>query len=93
MIQALRSSPRSCRAARVAMLLGALSGVAAPAETLLVVRKTDNQVTFVDPGSGLALATVQTGFAPHEISVSPDGQRAVVSNYGTRDQPGGSVSI
>jgi DNA-binding beta-propeller fold protein YncE len=75
------------------LLLGVLVSVGAPADTLLVVRKTDNQVTFVDPGSRLALATVQTGFAPHEISVSPDGQRAVVSNYGTRDKPGASVSI
>jgi YVTN family beta-propeller protein len=36
---------------------------------------------------------VQTGFAPHEISVAPDGRRAVVTNYGTRDQPGSSVSL
>jgi DNA-binding beta-propeller fold protein YncE len=75
------------------LLLGVLASAAALAETLLVVRKTDNEVTFVDPGSGVALATVQTGFAPHEISVSPDGRRAVVSNYGTRDQPGTSLSI
>jgi YVTN family beta-propeller protein len=65
----------------------------ASAETLLVVRKTDNAVDFMDPGSGLRLASVHTGAAPHEISVSPDGKRAVVSNYGTREQPGSTVSI
>lgn len=65
----------------------------ASAETLLVVRKTGNAVDFVDPGSGLRLASVPTGTAPHEISVSPDGRRAVVSNYGTREQPGSTVSI
>lgn len=74
-------------------LLGALAAAGATAETLLVVRKTDSAVNFVDPGSGLVLATVQTGYAPHEISVSPDGRRAVVSNYGTREKPGTSVSI
>lgn len=65
----------------------------AGAETLLVVRKTGNAVDFIDPGSGLRLASVPTGNAPHEISVSPDGRRAVVSNYGTREQPGSTVSI
>jgi DNA-binding beta-propeller fold protein YncE len=89
-----RLTAHSSRAAHgMLLLLGVLASAAAPAETLLVVRKTDNAVTFVDPGSGVALATVQTGFAPHEISVAPDGRRAVVSNYGTRDQPGASVSI
>ena len=65
----------------------------ASAETLLVVRKTDNAVDFMDPGSGSRLASVLTGNAPHEISVSPDGKRAVVSNYGTREQPGSTLSI
>ena len=65
----------------------------ASAETLLVVRKTDNAVDFMDPGSGSRLASVTTGNAPHEISLSPDGKRAVVSNYGTREQPGSTLSI
>jgi DNA-binding beta-propeller fold protein YncE len=65
----------------------------AGAETLLVVRKTGNAVDFMDPGSGLRLASVPTGYAPHEVSVSPDGKRAVVSNYGTRGEPGSTLSI
>lgn len=63
------------------------------AETLLVVRKTADALDFVDPGSGLRLASVPLGHAPHEVSVSPDGRRAVVSNYGTREQPGSTLSI
>ena len=70
-----------------------LCALPASAETLLVVRKTDNAVDFMDPGSGSRLASVLTGNAPHEISVSPDGKRAVVSNYGTREQPGSTLSI
>jgi DNA-binding beta-propeller fold protein YncE len=63
------------------LLVATLAALPAPAETLLVVRKTDDAVDFVDPGSGLRLASVALGHAPHEVSVSPDGRRAVVSNY------------
>jgi YVTN family beta-propeller protein len=63
------------------------------AETLLVVRKSGNAVDFLDPGSGLRLASVAVGHAPHEISVSPDGRRAAVTNYGTRERPGSTLSI
>ena len=71
-------------------LLGAIDG---SAETLLVVRKTDNALDLVDPGSGLRLASVPLGHAPHEVSVAPAGRRAAVSNYGTRERPGSTLSI
>jgi len=70
-----------------------LAAGAAGSETLLVVRKTDNALDLVDPGSGLKLATVELGFAPHEVSVSPDGRLAAVSNYGTRERPGSTLSL
>ena len=73
-----------------AALLGATDG---SAETLLVVRKTDNALDFVDPGSGLRLASVPLGHAPHEVTVAPDGRLAAVSNYGTRERPGSTLSI
>jgi len=63
------------------------------AETLLVVRKTDDALDFMDPGSGVRLASVPLGHAPHEVSVSPDGKRAAVTNYGTRERPGSTLSI
>ena len=75
------------------LLAAALCALPAPAETLLVVRKSDDALDFVDPGSGLRLASVGLGHAPHEVSVSPDGRRAVVSNYGTREQPGSTLSL
>jgi len=71
----------------------ALAAASVSAETLLVVRKTDDAIDFVDPGSGLRLASVRLGHAPHEVSVAPDGNRAAVSNYGTREQPGATLSI
>lgn len=63
------------------------------AETLLVVRKSADALDFVDPGSGLRLATVAVGHAPHEVSVAPDGRRAAVTSYGTRERPGSTLSI
>ena len=65
----------------------------ATAETLLVVRKSADALDLVDPGSGLRLFSVAVGHAPHEVSVAPDGRHAAVSNYGTRERPGASVSI
>ena len=70
-----------------------LAATPSHAETLLVVRKTDNAVDFIDPGSGLRTGSVELGHAPHEISVSPNGKLAAVSNYGTGDRPGSTVSI
>jgi DNA-binding beta-propeller fold protein YncE len=79
------------------LLMGLLAAVlgAGPvdAETLLVVRKSDAAVDLIDPGSGARLASVSLGYAPHEISVSPDGRLAVVSNYGSRERPGSTLSI
>ena len=75
------------------LLVATLVAMPTPAETLLVVRKTDDAMEFVDPGSGLRLASVSLGQAPHEISAAPDGRRAVVSNYGTREQPGSTLSL
>jgi DNA-binding beta-propeller fold protein YncE len=74
-------------------LLALVFAAPVAAETLLVVRKSGDAVDFIDPGSGLRLATVATGYAPHEISVSPDGSQAAVSNYGDRGQPGTTISI
>lgn len=65
----------------------------AAADTLLVVRKSAAALDLIEPGSGLKLATVAVGHAPHEVSVSPDGRLAAVSNYGTRERPGSSISI
>ena len=66
---------------------------ASQAETLLVVRKSFNALDFIDSASGERVATVDVGAAPHEVSVSPDHRRAVVSNYGPPDRPGTTVRL
>lgn len=83
------------KAATKLMIVAAAWLAAAPlsADTLLVVRKTDDALDLIDPGSGLRLASVALGHAPHEVGVSPDGRLAAVSNYGTRERPGSTLSI
>jgi YVTN family beta-propeller protein len=65
----------------------------AEAQTLLVANKSDHTVDLVDLASGQSRATLPTGHAPHEIAVSPDGRRAVISNYGDREKPGNSLTV
>jgi DNA-binding beta-propeller fold protein YncE len=95
MLMSAVSAVRMRRVARSLLGVALLGIFASPlaAETLLVVRKSADAVDFVDPGSGLTLSSVPVGFAPHEISRSPDGRLAAVSNYGTRDRPGTTISL
>jgi YVTN family beta-propeller protein len=61
-------------------------------QRLLVTHEEEGVVTFLDPTSGEALGKVRVGFGPHEIVVSPDGRRAVTTNYGLA-QGGSSLSL
>ena len=83
------------RRSATAILLTALTLTAATssAGTLVVANKSEATVSLVDTGSGVVRATLPTGNAPHEVAVSPDGRLALVGNYGTRDQPGSSLTL
>lgn len=75
--------------------LGALLSVHTPRADdarLLVLNKTDNTLSIIDPASGSTVATVPTGEGPHEVAVSADGKTAFVANYGNQ-QPGNTLSI
>ncbi len=61
--------------------------------TLVVANMSDNTATVIDLDAGVALATLPTGSAPHEIAVTADGRRAVITNYGDRNGPGNSLTI
>jgi YVTN family beta-propeller protein len=54
------------------------------AGVLLIGNKGENTVSFVDLGSGKELGRSRTGDMPHEIAISPDGERAAVVSYGGR---------
>jgi len=59
----------------------------------LVVNKSSNTLSVVDPVTREEVKTLETGFAPHEVAVSSDGRFAYVTDYGTGDQPGSTVTV
>ncbi len=61
--------------------------------TIVITNKAPNTATIVDVGSGRSLATLPTGFGPHEVVLSNDGRMAVVTDYGTGPQPGSTLTV
>ncbi|MEJ1096471.1 MULTISPECIES: beta-propeller fold lactonase family protein [unclassified Pseudoxanthomonas] len=59
-----------------------LSAAVSHASELLVANKSADTVWRLSLKDGRRIGEFRTGDAPHEISVSPDGRTAVVSNYG-----------
>jgi YVTN family beta-propeller protein len=60
---------------------------------LVAGNKPANTVTIVDLASSRTLATLPTGFGPHEAAASHNGRWAVITNYGTGAQPGSSLTV
>jgi YVTN family beta-propeller protein len=60
---------------------------------LLVVNKAEASLSVVDLAQRGEIARIPTGDSPHEVAVSPDGQIAVVTNYGTRAEPGNTLTV
>jgi YVTN family beta-propeller protein len=90
--------------AAITLLLLAAPLLAGAGEgTLIVLNKSDHQAALVDPQRYTVLARVPTGKGPHEVAVSPDGQTAYVTNYGSfaifregerpRMEPGSSITV
>jgi DNA-binding beta-propeller fold protein YncE len=70
---------------------GALAEPSAPsASTLLIPRTAEGTLDFVDPGSGLRLASIALDTGPRQVSVSPDGKRAAVLGCGPSSMPDAS---
>jgi len=64
-----------------------------PHGTIVASNMRDNTATIINAASGKVLATLPTGEAPHEVATTHDGRWAVVSNYGTRERPGNSITV
>ena len=77
----------------VLLVLSTMPLASASAGTLVVANKSEATVSLVDTGSGEIRATLPTGNAPHEVAVSPNGSSRLVGNYGTRDEPGSSLTV
>lgn len=65
----------------------------AGAATLLVANKAEATLTLLDMPAGTAAATLPTGKGPHEVAVSPSGRLALVADYGTREEPGSTLTL
>jgi YVTN family beta-propeller protein len=59
---------------------------------LIILNKFDGTATLLDRRGGGEIAVLPTGRGPHEVAVSPDGQTAVVGNYGQRE-PGHTLTV
>ncbi len=55
-----------------------------PAQFLLVLNKTGNSLSILNPNNFKLVGTVPVGDGPHEVVITEDGTTAYVSNYGSR---------
>jgi len=79
---------------RLLMLVATcLLALAVHAGTLVVANKAEATVSLIDQASGEVVATLATGEGPHEVGISPDGRFALVTNYGTRESAGNSLTL
>ena len=65
----------------------------AAADTLVVLNKSEATASLIDLKSGEVVGTVPTGQSPHEAAASPDGKYVLVTNYGTQETPGRSLTL
>jgi DNA-binding beta-propeller fold protein YncE len=68
------------------------TGLLAQNGTILVLAKQANQLLFIDAASGKKVGSMAVGEGPHEITISTDGRKAYVANYGNQ-VPGSILSI
>jgi DNA-binding beta-propeller fold protein YncE len=77
----------------VALLLSLVLLPPAPAATLVVANKAEATLSLVDLAGGEVVATLPTGQGPHEVGISPDGRFALVTDYGTGQAPGSTLTL
>lgn len=58
-----------------------------------VINNHENSLALIDAQKHAVAAIVPVGNGPHEAVFTADGKNAIVSNYGTKDAPGNSLSI
>lgn len=65
----------------------------ASSATLVVANKAEASASLINLEDGKVIATLPTGNAPHEVGISPNGQLALVTNYGNRGNAGRSLTL
>jgi len=71
---------------KLAILLS-IAAASANAQTLVVLNKSDANVSLIDAESGATLAKMPVGRGPHEVALSTDGRIAYVANFGRYSIP------
>src|SRR5664279_6180725 len=61
---------------------GVVRAESTPSKALLILSKTDQTLSIVDPANLKVIAHMPSGPDPHEVVASTDGKLAFVSNYG-----------
>jgi YVTN family beta-propeller protein len=61
---------------------GAVRAESTPSKALLILSKTDQTLSIVDPANLKVIAHMPSGPDPHEVVASTDGKFAFISNYG-----------
>lgn len=75
----------------LAILLAASTALAQGKRDLLLIgNKSEDTLSFVNVGTLKEVARTTTGRGPHEVTVTPDGKKAFVSNY---EGPGDTISV
>jgi len=59
---------------------------------ILILNKSGNTAWQLNAKTGEKITEYNTGTAPHEVAISPDRNRAIITNYGD-DTPGNSLTI
>jgi DNA-binding beta-propeller fold protein YncE len=72
---------------------GPAAARSAAAPLLLVANKAEATLSVLELPGGKELARLQTGIGPHEVAISPDRRRAVISNYGDKNELGRSLTV
>ena len=72
-----------------------LLAAAAPvhADTLMVGNKAEHTVSFIDLATGKEVARRESGRAPHEMAVSPDGRTVVAVSYREQGYAGDTLHL
>jgi len=66
----------------LAFLCLLLATANAGAQTLVVLNKSEQSASLIDPSNGTTIAKLPVGRGPHELAISPDGRTAYVANFG-----------
>ncbi len=74
--------PKAAHLLLAGLAISVLSAESTPSKSLLVLSKTDQTLSIVDPVSFKVVARMPSGPDPHEVAASSDGKSAYISNYG-----------